>query len=155
MGSPNINNIGSQLRSVACGAGTATAAGTGDNTKVTGATINRATYNYPGSAKLCISYVTDLTAAKTLSFAAEYQESSDGSSWDTAVVIQAATADKTGAATAFVGDVEYDIDLTGKKQYVRFNITPDLSNTATDTVVWAANAVLGGARAQPLSASNV
>lgn len=155
MGSPNINNSGALQRSVACGAASAVAAGAGDATKVTGATINRATYNYPGSAKLCISYLTSLTAAKTLSFAVEYEESSDGSSWDTAVAIEAATVVATGALTASVGQREYDLDLSARKQYVRYNVTPDLSHTSTDTVVFAANAILGGARSLPASGSVV
>lgn len=146
MGAPHISNFGALHKVVCCGAATATAAGTGDNTAVTGATIDRLGYN---SVTFAIAYRTTLTAAKTLGFAAEYQESSDGSNWDTATALQALTTAETGAATNEKGEVEFDLDLGGKKQYIRFNFTPDLSHSGTDTVDCAAIAILGGAETLP------
>lgn len=146
MGAPHIADIGKYLKEVACNAGSLTAAGTGDNTALTGATIDRLGY---GSATFVIAYKTSLTADKTLSFAVEYQESADGSSWDTATVIQAATVAKTGAATNAIGQVSFDLNLEGKKRYVRFNFTPDLSHSGTDTAVVAGTAILGGADLLP------
>jgi hypothetical protein len=137
-----FRGIGKFLKALACGAASATAAGTGDNTAVTGATIDRLGYN---SAKVAIAYKTSLTADKTLSFAVEYQESSDGTTWDTAVALQTATVAETGAKTNEVGEVTFDVDLSGLKRYVRFNFTPDLSHSGTDTVVCACTAILGGA----------
>jgi hypothetical protein len=148
MANPNVSQIGKIVKLVACGATNAVAAGTGDNTAVTGASIDRLGY---GSASFVIAYKTTLTAAKTLSFAAAYQESSDNSSWDTAVTLQASTVAATGAVTAEVGKVRFDLDLAGKKRYIRFNFTPDLSNTSTDVVDCAAVCVLGGAVEKPVS----
>jgi hypothetical protein len=125
-----------------------TAAGTGDNTKVTGYTIDRkgttnGTMAY--SCELSIGYLAALTNAKTLSFAVEYQESSDNSSWATAVVLQAATvAETAGSSTNFEGVVNLSLDLSTLKRYVRFNITPDLSHSSTDTAEFVAIATLGG-----------
>lgn len=124
-----------------------TAAGSGDNTKVTGATIDTLDFH---SAKVSIAYKTTLGTADTLSFAIELQESDDDSSWDTAEVIQALTVVETGAATAENGVREYRVDLQGngqaRKRYIRFNITPDLSASGTDTVVAAATCELAGKR---------
>jgi hypothetical protein len=143
---PFRTNIGKYLKALVCGAFSAVAAGTGDATAVTGATIDRKGY---GSAKFIIGYKTSLTADKTLSFAAEYQESEDGSTWDTATALQASTVDKTGEVTNAVGEVEFNLDLSGKKRYIRFNFTPDLSHSGTDTAVGSAVVVLGGANELP------
>lgn len=146
MGAPHISNIGSQVKVLACGAANGVAAGAGDNTAVTGASIDRLGYN---SVKFAIAYKTTLGASETLQFAVAYQESSDNSSWDTAVTLQAATTAATGALTNSVGVVTFDLDLGGKKRYVRLNYTPNLSAGATDTFVTAASAVLGGAEVLP------
>lgn len=143
---PSIRNFGAYCTTRACGLASATAGGTGDATAVTGATIDRQGF---GSGKLSIAYLTTLAATKTLSFAVEYQDSADGSTWNTAVAIQASTVAATGALTASVGKVEFSVDLTGLQRYVRFNFTPDLSNTATDTALCAATFVLGGADELP------
>lgn len=143
---PQSADITSYLKVLACGAANAVAAGTGDNTAVTGATIDRLDYQ---SIVFAIAYRTTLTADKTLSFAAAYQESSDGSNWDTAVALQAATVAETGAGTNVVGKVKFALSLVGKKRYIRFNFTPDLSHTSVDTVDCAATAILGGAAVLP------
>jgi hypothetical protein len=142
------SDIGGSIKPVACGATTATAAGTGDNTAVTGATINRAGFE---SLLFALAWRVSLTAAKTLTIAAEYQESADGSSWDTAVALESATVVATGALTADVGQRQYKLNLAGKKQYIRFNFTPNLSHTSTDTVDIGAIAILGGAAVKPTS----
>jgi hypothetical protein len=146
MASPSIVNFGATCTGRACGLSSATAAGTGDATAVTGATIDRLGF---GSGKLVISYLTSLTAAKTLSYAVEYQDSADGSTWNTAVAIQAATVAKTGAATAAVGRVEFNVNLNSLARYVRFNFTPDLSHSGTDTALSCAMFMLGGADTLP------
>jgi hypothetical protein len=121
-----------------------TAAGTGDNVKITGVTIDRYTAN--AMADSCVvqtGWLAALTAAKTLSLAHELQESADGSSWDTAEVIQAATVVGTGAGN-IRGVSVHDINLRGRKRYIRFNVTPDLSHTSTDTCTFHTVATLGG-----------
>lgn len=142
-------DLGSHVKAAVVGAGTATAGGSGDNTKVTGQTINRQDYL---SGVLVIAFKAALSEGKTVSFAVEVQESSDGSSWDTAVVLQAATVAATGGAggSTEYGTVEINENLKGRKKYVRYNITPDLSATSTDTLTWGAAFVLGGASKLPV-----
>lgn len=147
MGAPNVSNVGSMVKVMGGGGSSAVAAGAGDATAVTGATIDRLGYS---SAVLAISYRTTLTAAKTLAFAAEYQTSDDGTNWDTAVALQTSTVAKTGAATASDGIVEFDLNLNSLKRYIRFNFTPDLNNTASDTAVCTSVVVLGGSAVKPV-----
>jgi hypothetical protein len=152
-------DIGSHIKFVIAGAGVAsaspaivTAGGAGDATKVTGQTIDRMGYE---SLSLGIGYYAELADTKTLAFAVEYQFSADGSNWDTAVVVQASTVKATGATptTDYHGVAKYDLDLqslgSAMKRYIRFNITPDLSNTASDLATWVAIAALGGADVLP------
>ena len=101
------------------------------------------------SPKLFADVPTTLTADKTLSLAIAYQSSSDGSNWDTAVSLQDATVAKTGAATGAVGQVSHSLDLRTLKRYIRFNYTPDLSHSGTDTAVTFCVADLGGAETMP------
>ena len=146
MGAPHIADIGKYLKTASCNGISITAGGTGDGIALTGASIDRRGY---GSANFVIAYKTTLASTQTLSFAAEYQESSDGSSWDTATALQASTAAKTGAVTDGHGVVEFDINLEGKKRYIRFNFTPNLSASSTDTAVVYGTAILGGADVLP------
>ena len=146
MGAPHIADIGKYFKAASCNGISIVAAGSGDNVALTGDTIDRLGY---GSASFVISYKTTLGASETLSFAAEYQESSDGSNWDTATSLQGATVAKTGAVTAGHGVVEFDVNLEGKKRYIRFNFTPNLSAGSTDTAVVYGTAILGGADKLP------
>lgn len=139
-------NIGQHVKClIACG-GRLVAAGTGDNTKVTGTTIDRRqTQGIASSLVLAVGYSGTIANTKTLSFAVERQQSSDGTTWDTAEVIQAETVAVTSTADgAYSGVVEFDQDLAGCKQFVRYNVTPNLSAAGTDTAEWHAVAVLGG-----------
>ena len=122
----------------------ATAGGTGDNTKVTGATVDRVGY---GSAAVAIAYTATLAATKTLSFAVEVQESDDGSTWGTATALQAATVQATGQSggSTETGVLKISDSFETRARYVRYNVTPDLSNTGTDTASVAVTVVLGGA----------
>lgn len=127
-----------------------TAGGTGDNTAVTGFTIDRQDYD---SVSFLILWVAALANTESLDLnSVEYQESDDGSSWDTAVSLQ---DDKTLATssggTNESGVEKIDLSLRGKKRYIRLNFTPDLSASGTDTAVLGAVAVLGGDRVLPPS----
>jgi hypothetical protein len=146
MAGPYFSDIGALTKNVACGAARVTAAGAGDNTAVTGASIDRLGYE---SCKVTVAYKTTLGASETLQFAIEYQESDDNSSWGTATALQAATTAKTGSATNAVGEVSHDLNLGGKKRYIRFNYTPNLSAGASDTADTACVCTLGGARTLP------
>lgn len=122
------------------------AAGAGDNTAITGNTINRQSFGMPQSCLLAVSYYVNLADTETLSLAVEIQESSDGSSWDTAEAIQAATVVKTASGAFTDGEVKtYKVYLGDRKQYIRFNCTPNFSASGTDTGVVQGVAILGGA----------
>lgn len=131
-------------KSVFVGQSSATAAGTGDNTAVVSATIDRAgAANTYDSAVLNLAYVTTLTADKTLSFTVSYTHSDDDSTYTSAVTLQAATVAKTGAVTAGTGLVTIPFNMIGIKRYVKISVTPDLSHSGTDTATWMGTLVLG------------
>jgi hypothetical protein len=147
-------NIGAKLKSLdACSSENAgapsviTAGGALDNSKVTGQTIDR--YQGGGlaqSAVITTQVLAALAAAETCKLAHEYQTSADGSSWDTAVVIEAATTYLTGPGGGGNkrGQAEFNLDLKGLKRYVRVNVTLDLSRANTDTASFATVVALGG-----------
>lgn len=122
-----------------------TAAGTADNTEIVGATVDNAGMKY-SSCLIVISYHTTLTAAKTLSIAADF-EHADNSSFtsSTTVTLQAATVEATGAGE-IKGAVKFVVDLSDKGQYFRLNFTPDLSHSGTDVAQVEAVYLLMGAR---------
>jgi hypothetical protein len=131
-----------------------TAAGGGDNTKVTGLTIDRGVNNAK-ALKAMIRCTAVLAAGKKLTIAAEYQTSSDNSSWDTAVVMQAATTALIDAASGgtYQGVVELGLNLLNLKRYVRINVTPDLDASGTDTAIINGVALLAGHDVIPASAA--
>jgi hypothetical protein len=142
-------NIGASIDSVFSGAVYAQAGVTGSNlTAVAGASIDRQGYE---SGVYNVIYKTTLTNAKTLTLAAEYQESANNSDWDAAVDI--VTAELLGAGTTggstITGVYEYDINLSEKKRYIKFNLTPTLSATSADVAIIGASVVLGGADKLP------
>lgn len=133
-------------KSLFVGQSSATAAGTGDNTAVESATIDRAGYtNTYDTAVLNLSWLTTLTADKTLSFTVTYTHSDDNSTYSDAVTLYAKTAVKTGAVTAGTGLTTIDFDMSGLKRYVKISVTPDLSHSGTDTATWHGTLVMGSA----------
>jgi hypothetical protein len=130
-----------------CGAARATAGGAGDNTAVTGQTID--TDGFDGDCMLVISGKAALADTESLSIACELQESADGSSWDTAEAIETSTVVVTsaGGTTEHIAR-QYQVDLQGggqaRKRYIRFNFTPNLSASGTDTADLSACAILSG-----------
>ena len=127
-----------------------TAGGTGDAAAITGTTID--TLAYRGDAMLLIvSANAKLADTKTLSVAATLQESSDGTNWDSAETLYAATVIATGATpTTWYDEVKAThVELKHRKRYIRFNVTPDLSNTGTDTATIHIVGVMGGSKVTP------
>jgi hypothetical protein len=126
------------------------AAATEDNVKVTGETIDRQGY---ASAVFALTGSAVLTEAKTASIAVEYQDSADGSTWNTAVAMQASTVAATGDTGGSTEDllVELGLNLLPRARYIRFNVTLDLSHTSTDTAMWSAAAILGGKESLPIA----
>lgn len=143
-----IRNIGALIAVARAAANTAvTAGGGGDNSAVTGAIIDRASYGMPQSAVLAIPYTATLGAGETLSIAYTIQEGQTANLSDAATLKTAASAvvvtGPSGGGTV-TGVFEVDVDLGPAGQYVRANFTPDLSRANTDTAALSAVLVLGG-----------
>lgn len=132
-----------------------TAGGAGDNTEVTGLTIDTKDAH---SVVLCIQSVATLAQAATLSIVnIDMQQSDDGTTWDAdepqltadAVV---ATGDTGGSTENDVFHLEVDVAKNRvAKRYLRFNITPDLSAGSIDTAKVCAQALLLGQRVKPVT----
>lgn len=144
---------------------TAVAAGSGDNTLVTSAFVDREMRDAAGaaqvgglamSAKLIITYTAALGNNETLSFAVQARDAVDAAGADAAnygdvamASTVVATADSGGSTE--VDTAEVDIDLASARQFIGFQITPNLSRGATDTAEWSANIVFFGHSRTPIS----
>jgi len=141
-----LTDVGSFLAAAVCGSSEDTnapvvivAASTGDNVKVTGESIDL--LDKGDSALLVVTGMATLTAAKLATIAAELQESSDNSSWDTAEVVYAAATVASGTGeNHFVKATS--IALKARKRYIRFNLTPNLTHTSTDVMTYSAALVM-------------
>lgn len=133
-----------------------TAAGAGDNTEASGAWIDRGGFE---SAKITIIGQTTLAEDETLAIvAANMQDASDSSGTDaadygTAYAPSAETVTNTGGSGGSTEDVaiEFDVDLVGADEFVRFQVTPNMSASATDTATLQVAIHLGGNRTEPSS----
>ena len=141
----NVHNGGADVRSArALGNQTATAGGAGDATEVNGAWVSRKTTtgSIAQSAKVIVNFTTTLAAAATLKFGANFQDATDSSGTgaaDYGDVVAATTAATGGSGgTTETGTFELDVDLGGAREFIRAQITPDLSAGATDTAAWSA-----------------
>mgnify|MGYP001567928439 CR=1 FL=1 len=154
MSSFPLNEVGAFIKSYDGNAGAnagapslITAGGGLDNLKVNGQNVNRLNGTaLAHSAVAATSYLAALGAAETLSLAHEIQESANGSSYDTAEVIQAATvvATDSGAGSNMRGVSEHDVSLRARKQHFRINVTPNMSRANTDTCTFHTLITLGG-----------
>jgi predicted transcriptional regulator len=144
-------NASSQYKVTALQGQSGVAAGTGDNTEVTSAAVDLQPVGLAGysSGSVVIAYKTSLTASETLKLTLKRQESADGSTWDTAVVLANAVTLATGALTNSVGVYEYAETFKGLKRYVRYLVTMDCSAGATDVFVYGAAVILAGADRLP------
>ncbi len=123
-----------------------TAAGAGDNTAVTGVTLDRfATGSMPLDAVVVIAWQATLASAQTLTIKnVAIEHSVDGSSWSTYKTWTDPGIVATGVATAVKGVVELGLDLSSAKRFVRANHTPDMSASGTDTATTVVLLVLAG-----------
>lgn len=134
-----------------------TAGGAGDATEVDGAWIDRslADVGMALSAKLVITFTATLETGETLTFAGNFQDATSSAGAGSAdfsdafAAVTVATGDSGGSTET--GTYEVDVDLAGAKQFVRAQITPNLSRGATDTANWTATLVLFGDHRQPSS----
>ena len=140
---------------------TLTAGGAGDNTNVVGSTIDRegfSTGSLPLSMDFLVYFSATLTATKTLSLTLELDSSPDGAAW-TSFATQAATVVATGptgggtvtgiARLTVAGNPGPGVSLASAGRFLRSQVTPDLSNTATDTATCIVIGVFGGFDSQP------
>lgn len=157
---PIDKHVGGKVcRSDYAGYGTATAGGAGDNTEVDGPWFDRkpADRGPFGSVKLVIAYRATLTAAATLSLAVNLQDATSSGGAAAAdfgkPFAKAVVATGGAGGTTEVGTVEFDFDVTPAREFIRAQVTPDLSAGATDTVTWTATWVLFGSDRGPLTKS--
>lgn len=149
-----IRSIGDLITVARAAANTdATAGGSGDNTAVTGAIIDRMAIGSPQSAVLAIPYTATLAAGETLSIGYTVEEGqaanlSDAATLETADAAVVATGPSGGGTVT--GVFEVNVPMAGAGQYVRANFTPDLSASATDTAALSAVLVFGGADRLPV-----
>lgn len=144
-------DIGAQIVGRVCAVpDEATAGGSGDDAEVDGEWIDRQGYL---SGKLIIAFEATLADGETLSIGSNFQDASDSSGTGAADFgdAEASAVRATGGSGGSTekGQVEIDIDLSGAKQFVRAQFTPDLSAAGTDTAKLAAVLVLGGADEVP------
>ncbi len=134
---------------------TATAAGGGDNTEVDGAWVDRelSGKGVALSAKLVIAFTAALGQDETLKFALNFQDATalagtGVADFAAAVASTTAATGDSGGSTE-TGTFEVDIDLSGARQFIRTQITPNLSAGGTDTVEWSSILVFYGDHRQP------
>lgn len=157
----NMHNGGAFAHSArGTGNNTATAAGSGDATEVDGAWQSRMSANGVAlSGKLIISYTATLAAGETLTFAANFQDATDSSGTgaadfgDAVAATTVATGDSGGSTET--GTFEIDIDFAGAKEFIRSQVTPNLSASGTDTCAWHMDYVFFGDHRQPSTKSTV
>jgi hypothetical protein len=146
-------DVGSTILHVAHIANTAlTAGGAGDNTAINGSTIQQSvlfTNNQRAdSVALLLGGKATVAATFRLQLTVTLQESVDGTTWTnlatgTATVVNALAI--AGAVTNADWQYEFGWDLTKVTQdRLRFVVTPDLTNSATDTANIFGVAVFGG-----------
>jgi hypothetical protein len=152
MSTVEIENIGSKIAVVRAAANTAvTAGGGGDNTAVTGVIIDRAALGWPQSCVVALLFTTTLAATQSLSASITVQDGDAANLSDAATFASRADAiiaSSVGGGTV-TGQVEFDVNLSGAKRYVRANFTPNLSASGTDTAALSEAIVFGGATRLP------
>lgn len=146
---PASRQIGAYIAHRNGGSGSLTAGGAGDNTAITGQTIDRQGF---GSAAVGIHFRATLAAAATLSLLVQRQQSADGTAWDAAETVKAnaVVATGPGGGGTVHGVLEADEDFEMTKRYVRYNVTPDLSAATVDTATVLTAVALGGSEKLPV-----
>jgi hypothetical protein len=120
-------------------AASATAAGTGDSTTTTGATIDRAGFaagSMPNTLAAAVVFEATLASGKTLSVGYAVQDSADGTNfadYQTGTYAVAATGPSGGGAVS--GEFGINVNLSSARRYTRVDFALDLSATGTDTAV--------------------
>jgi hypothetical protein len=127
-----------------------TAGGAGNGTAVTGITIDRAAIGMPQSAIFVVLYEATLAANKTLSLSGiKVEHSPDGTNWSNYTPpYPNSTYTQPGVIATGSGTVRgtsgQEVYLGSAMRYVRFDYTPTLSNTSTDTATLMVHAHYSG-----------
>ena len=154
-------NGGADARSArGSGNNAATAGGTGDATEVNGAWQSRMSKGGIAlSAKLVVSFTATLAAGATLTFAGNFQDALDAAGTgaaDFGAAVPAAVVATGGAGgSTETGTFEVDVDLSGAREFIRSQMTPNLSAASTDTCAWHMDYVFFGDHRQPITKSTV
>jgi len=141
-------DIKSEIRSVfALTSTSVTAGGSGDNTEVDGASLNKATIGFKAESVVFeVRVRAPLGAPETCIVTANLQDSANGSSWadiTTPAVVLTLTGPGGGGTVTGVARLGYDLNKA--RQYIRIQATPDCSRANTDTAVMGAGvAIFGG-----------
>lgn len=117
----------------------ATANGSGDNTKMTLAEVDRldsATGGLAKSAIIVVPYTTALASAETLSLTIGITDcATSNGSYSSAVAVLAKTVVSTGGSGGTTNTDVYEarVDLAPYARFIKFEVTPDMSASGTDT----------------------
>ena len=119
-----------------------------DNDEQETAVVDRLGFN---SGSVFIPWAATCTDKKKLTVTVKRYQSADGTNFDAAETIQAATDVFTAAdpALAATGIIRVDEDWSSLKRYVKYGVTADLSASQTDTASYAVVVVKGGATERP------
>ena len=148
-----LRNIGALISVLRASANVAaTAGGSGDDTQVVGAIIDRAEHGMPQSGVLAIPFSATLAEGETLSVLTEIESGNEDDLGDAETLTTTAAAvvatGPSGGGTV-TGTVQVDVALMGAARYVRAKFAPDLSASGTDTAALSSVLVLGGADRLP------
>lgn len=143
-------DIGSYVTSRFADQVDAVAAGTGDATESSGVYVDRAGKE---SVKVVIAWEAVLAEDATLTLAGNLQDATDSSGtgvadYGTALASAVVATGGTGGSTER-GVTEYSVNLEGANQYIRSQVTPDLSAANTDTLRLTVLFVFPGGESYP------
>lgn len=151
MGVPNVSKIGDFLTPRGpVGDFTVTSGAGHDNVAQTGTSADRLDYE---SATIFIAGIASISATFFLTWKIQLQDSADNSSWNAAVLLQAASNLVAGAVSNAYFTGRFDLNLAPYNRYVRLVLTLQATKGSVDTYAWGAALMLGGAVNKPAAAT--
>lgn len=151
-----VHDIGARLKAALALIPAVITAGAGnDNVEVNGPAINRFQFGNTRfmSGKLIICWSAVLGAGESLRIAANMQDDTvtgfNGTPGDYGPAFADAIVATSAGGGTVQGVTEIDVDLAGARQFLRAQITANLTRANTDTVAIAATFVFGGADQLP------
>ena len=148
---PRTHDIGAYIKAVIPAiTGVSIASSTASGVEINGHSFDRLgeTYLYR-SGVACFGVAATLAAAATVSVVANFQDSTNASTWadygSTYASVVLGATDSTAAQT--VRDcAQFDVDLGAARRYVRVQVTPTLSDptSTSDVVTLSGILVVGG-----------